>query len=167
MAEDPYAPPKSAVADPGGERQGSFLKAILLGSVTDIGGTYARDFVLPILLGIVAISIGGSADADMPTTESITLRVFLFITGAGLSVLGGYVAARIANRAELKVSLLNGVSVFVIGGLLTVWEGGGFDFLPEQFFLMFAVVLLSLLGGWLHQNRKRRAPTLVTPSAHP
>jgi len=157
MAEDPYAPPKSAVADPGGERQGSFVKAVLVGLAVDIGSTFAFGIVLSIVVGVVMIGAGGTTeDTAALYAGSTLLKAAMMAIGAGCTVLGGYVAARIANRTELNVALMFGLCSLAAGELLSRWMDSGADGLEHAVFL-FITIPAALFGGWLYKSRKRRA----------
>jgi MFS family permease len=159
MAEDPYAPPKAKLADAGSDRPGSMVKAILLGIVTDIGGTYSVSFLFLILLSFTLGAGGGeSGEVSRLMAESDVLRAMLFAIGMGFSVLGGYVAARVANRTELNASLLCGVCVVITGALLDAWFGNGGQ-TAGQLALTLATIPAALFGGWLRKRNKRRAAT--------
>ena len=157
MAEDPYAPPKSAVADPGGERQGSFVKAVLVGLAVDIGGTFAASILLSVLVGVVMSSAGHTAEetADL-FAGSLVLKAAMMAIGIGCTVLGGYVAARIANRTELNVALVFGLCTLAAGELLSRWMGNNTDGWEQAMFLVITIPA-AIFGGWLYKSRKRPA----------
>ncbi len=159
MTEDPYAPPKAPVADPGGDRQGSFVKAVLVGLAVDIGGTFAAGILLSVLVG-VAMSV---ADGTMEESAELfagsgLLKAAMMAIGGGCTVLGGYVAARIANRTELNVALMFGLCSLAAGELLSRWMDNGVDGLEHAVFLV-VTIPAALFGGWLCKRRKRLAGT--------
>lgn len=161
MAEDPYAPPKSTVADPGGERQGSFTKAVLVGLAVDIGGTFAASILLSVLVGVVMSSAGHTAEATADLfAESVVLKTAMMAIGIGCTVLGGYVAARVANRTELNVALVFGLCTLAAGELLSRWMGNNTGGWEQAAFLVITIPA-ALFGGWLYKSRKRR------PAARP
>ncbi|MGH8617484.1 MAG: hypothetical protein ACREUW_07305 [Burkholderiales bacterium] len=154
MAEDPYAPPKATVADTGGDRHGSFVKAILIGLAVDIGGTFAAGIVLTILVGI---AIGGDPEALAALfSESFLLKAAMMTIGGGCTVLGGYVAARIANRTELNVALMFGICSLVAGELLSLGMGDQSSALEHTVFLV-VTIPAAIFGGWLRKRGKRHA----------
>lgn len=118
---NPYAPPQASVKDLP-PAAGSAVKAVSLGLLADIGGTLVATTVFLLGYGIVLGASGASAEeiaaaADLTSTDS-----WLFYAGTlvGLcfSVLGGYVCARIARRAELKLGAVLAVLSAAIGILL-------------------------------------------------
>jgi hypothetical protein len=151
MAEDPYQPPESRVADTDTPPPGSIIKAVLLGLATDIGGT----ILFSITVGVVIAAMGGDLSV---LTESDPLRWMMTLVGGGFTVLGGYVAARIANRIELNVSLIFGVCTLVAGlWLASLTEDPQTQQTADQTLMTFATIPAALLGGWLRKRNKRRA----------
>ena len=123
---NPYAPPGAAVEDLPA-KPGSALKAVSLGLVADIGGTLAGGIVLMVIYGIVLGATGASAEAIMASAADFNATdSWLFylgtVVGLGFSVLGGYVCARIARRAEMKLGAVLAVLSAVIGLLLSANE---------------------------------------------
>lgn len=120
---NPYAPPQAALKDlPAGA--GSAIKAVTLGLLADIGGTFAALMVFMVGYGIVLGISGASAEeiaaaADFSATDSWQFYAATLI-GLAFSVLGGYVCARIAKRAEMKLgavlALLSAGLGFVLAG---------------------------------------------------
>jgi hypothetical protein len=157
MAEDPYAPPKSTVADPGNERQGSFVKAILVALAVDIGGTFAASILLSVMVGVVMGSAGNTAEETAELfARSLLLKTAMMVIGIGCTVLGGYVAGRIANRTELNVALMFGVCTLIAGELLSRWMGNNPDGWEQAVFLVLTIPA-AVFGGWLYKRRKRPA----------
>ncbi len=122
-APNPYAPPQAALKDlPAGA--GSALKAVALGLATDIGGTFAALLAFMVAYGIALGASGASAEeivaaADFSATDSWPFYAATLI-GLAFSVLGGYVCARIAKRAEMRLgavlALLSAGSGFLLAG---------------------------------------------------
>jgi hypothetical protein len=118
--ENPYAAPQARVADaPAG--RGSVLKALALGLLVDLGGTFAVGLVL----GMVGLFAIGMSPEEVTAAANSTDSWLFYVGGAaGLacSVLGGYVCARVAGRSELKLgAVLAGLSA-VAGGLIAFDE---------------------------------------------
>jgi hypothetical protein len=86
------------------------IKAVAVGLAVDLGGSIAVTILLVIAYRIVLGAMGVSAEeiesvtANMPTDSAL----FYLATLAGLafSGLGGYVCARIAKGAELKLGAI-------------------------------------------------------------
>lgn len=150
MDNNPYQPPGSGFNQPPRDREpGSTFKAVLLGAATDIGGTMVAGFVLAVLYALVLAAQGYSNEQIDATFENFDpLSGFGLITslaGLSMSVLGGYVCARVANVASyLAVGILSAVSV-TFGAVI---GGGEYDW-P----MLLTLNLLSLagifVGGWL------------------
>ena len=123
---NPYAPPGAAVQDLPA-KPGSAFKAVSLGLLADIGGTVAGGMVLMVVYGIVLGATGSSAEeimasaADFSATDSWLFYLGTAV-GLGFSVLGGYVCARIARRAEMKLGAVLAVVSAAIGLLLSANE---------------------------------------------
>ena len=157
MADDPYAPPKANVAGTGGDRHGSFVKAVLVGLAVDIGGTFAASFMMSLLVGIaVGMAGGGVSETAALFAEPGLLKTAMIVIGAGFTVLGGYVAARIANRTELNVALIFGLCSLAAGELLSRWMDNENSALEHAVFLV-VTIPAALFGGWLCKRRKRLA----------
>jgi len=152
MDNNPYQPPSSDFKQPPRDREpGSIFKAVLLGAATDIGGTMATSLVLGIVYAVVLGAQGYSNDQIQASFDSMDpftgFGLLSSIAGLAMSVLGGYVCARVANVSSyLAVGILSAVSV-AFGALL----GGGDDF---EWPILLALNLVSLagifFGGWLY-----------------
>jgi tellurite methyltransferase len=86
------------------------IKAVAIGLAVDVGGSIAATILLVIAYRIVLRALGVSAEeiesvtADMPTDSALFYLAML--AGLAFSGLGGYVCARIAKGAELKVGAI-------------------------------------------------------------
>lgn len=162
MPIDPYRPPAADVSGTEtGDRPGSALKAILLGLAVDVGGTAVVGTLIAIAWG-VALGAGGASAAEIDRffRES---TAFLWVglgTGLAFSALGGYVAARIANRAEYRFALMLGLFSLAFGELML--RGVGDTGYPEWARLVGNLLVLpaAFAGGhWrvLEKSRRRGA----------
>jgi hypothetical protein len=145
------------------------LKGVLVGGVVDIVATAVA------LIPLIAVAMACVDAAALPEAqrtgallEVLNATPALFAAGLLLgslcSVLGGYVAARIAGRAEV----LNGaLSAFLCLGFslyaLTTGDGAAS---PAQHVAYIALSpALGALGGYLRHLRARSArPDAVTPA---
>lgn len=118
---NPYAPPGAAVTDPPAKPASAF-KAVAFGLGVDIGGTLLGGIVLALVYGIVLGASGADAEqigAAMATAGNDTWLSWLgTAVGLGFSVLGGYVCARVARRAEMKLGAVLAALSAVIGVVL-------------------------------------------------
>ena len=110
--------PESTRRSPSPQPPGSPLRAVMLGVAVDVGGSALVGFVLAT---IYAVQLGGSglSKADMreamghiPPTSAVAIAGTLL--GALMSVLGGYVCARVVRRDEYRVGL-------VLAGIMALW----------------------------------------------
>lgn len=131
------------------ERKFHFL-GVLLGVAVDNLGT----LVSTVLFGSLYFGNNPVNEQDVSTFYSNVMLLLLFLViGLFWSFLGGYVAARVAKRAEY----FNAACIGVIGAAI------GFDSMlsnngiPLWYELIgfFAIVPVSLLGGYLASKRKK------------
>ena len=146
---NPYATPEARVADR--RRQpGSPYKAVALGALTDLGGTFLFSILLVFAWGI-------AQSPDVATGEAITVDPWYSwvgsIGGCGFSVLGGYVCAYIAGQSEYTLGAILAVIVVVLGMLL--FGTGGYDF-GMTIFLNATTVVAVMVGAWIGKKRNRR-----------
>lgn len=148
---NPYAPPQAALQDvPAGA--GSPVKAVTLGLAADIGGTVAATLIFFVLYGIWLGATGADPEEinGMLDTDS---WLFWAATAVGLafSVLGGYVCARIAKRAEMKLGAIVAVLSAAIGVLLSADQYQ----LGTQISMTLAAIGAVMAGARLGQAKNR------------
>jgi hypothetical protein len=106
---NPYAPPEAAVHDLP-VRPGSAFKAIAVGLAVDIGGSLLATMILALIYGAVLGASGAKAEEIAAAMGAGATDSWFFyaatLVGLGFSVLGGYVCARIARRAELRLGAI-------------------------------------------------------------
>jgi hypothetical protein len=131
------------------------IKAIILGVLTDIGGTFLFSVIFGILAGI-AMAVKGITAAEM--TERLEQPVFLIsnlVIGLIFTLLGGLVAGRIAKRSEL----LHGG---IVGGISIIFS---LTFLSSVPVLYNAVALplvipAAVLGGFIARRYRDNTKTI-------
>ncbi|HUI62609.1 MAG TPA: hypothetical protein VLX90_20440 [Steroidobacteraceae bacterium] len=143
---NPYEAPNARVDDPVDRR--FRWKAVLLGAGTDLGGTVVASIVLFIVFAaLLTPSEGPAESATERLQQSWPFLMTSTIVGGAFTVLGGYVAGRLARHAFLKHALGAGVISFVVGILLP-----GSDESPYSGLLSLVAYTchfpLALLGGW-------------------
>ena len=119
MADNPYSPPQAEVSDRPPGRRGSRLKAVIVGCVVDFFGTTLFGVVVTFLLGIgLGAKELSSEELARQIVNSPLYQAFSLGYGMAFTVLGGFVAARIANYLEYRTALWVGFIGLVIGELL-------------------------------------------------
>jgi len=127
MSNDPYSPPSAPVRDRGPEAAGSTWKAVTFGVLADVVGTFLAGIVLFAALGSVLVSQGASPEElDRTLMQSDAYLMLAGAVGLGFTVLGGYVAARVANQREYYHGLLTGVVVLAFGELMISLSPDGY-----------------------------------------
>lgn len=129
-------------------------KAVLLGVATDIGGSLALSVVLTLLLGFWLATQGTPTDnLDEAMMEASHSGAFLLVSvaaGLALTVLGGYVAARMAREHEAFHAGMVGVIATAFGllffGQAPIWIDAA---------NLLVVVPAALYGGHLAQRRRQ------------
>jgi hypothetical protein len=155
---DPYRPPGSPVRDPQGARPRSTPLAILLGFVVDVGGTMVFSVVAATVASILLVS-GGVAPEDLGRAfaESPTFQLVGLAGGLTCTALGGYVAARFANRSEYATAFAVGLASLVFGEAMVLFSGQG-TALWVRLAGDVLVIPAALLGGHLRAMQKGAAP---------
>ena len=125
MTTNPFKPPD---VDPGKTPRppatpGSPLKAVLFGLAADIGGTLLCSIVIHVLHAIQLQGQGVSA-ADMPDAmanmpHDSMLYVLEILLGLSMSLLGGFVCARVARRDEYRVGIVMATLSVLIGLMMS------------------------------------------------
>lgn len=123
------------------------LKAVIIGAVVDNAGTL---FIMT-LLATALVSTGLSQDEVMGRMKSTSGLLLGLILGLGCTLLGGYVAGRMAKQTEV----LHGALVAVLGMVVALifWDKS----VPAWFDILgFAAMLpTGMAGGRLAQQRRR------------
>ena len=163
MSTPPFEPPETDSTKhprpPAGA--GSPLRAVLTGAAVDIGGSVLTGVAITVLYALQLRDQGLSptelrdAVANMPHDSALYMTGLLL--GLAMSLLGGYVCARIARRDEYRA----GVAMAILSGVAGLALGG-----PVTFDEMTALLVLSgagcnLLGVkvGVDHNRRLQAPT--------
>jgi peptidoglycan/LPS O-acetylase OafA/YrhL len=143
------------------------VKGIVVGGVVDIVATNVLALPVVIVAGIqaniAALPREQQTRAVIDTLQGTpSLYATQFVLGALASVLGGYVAAKVAKRG----ALLNGaLSAFLCVGSGVYAMAAKTDAVGPLAHVGFLIAspLLGALGGWLWERRQSRLR--VTPAA--
>jgi peptidoglycan/LPS O-acetylase OafA/YrhL len=133
------------------------LKAVVIGSLVDlIGGSVAGAVALLAFSSVVLRARGVPADQVKLYYEAIAFKVCGFAFSLSFSVLGGFVAARIAKRRELVHAGATGL-VRIAVSLLVLAISRDATRLPIWHWVLIYVTVLpaALLGGYLGHLRSR------------
>ena len=142
------------------------IKGVLVGGVTDVG----LSTLLGIPFAVWAVLETGIArtpkDQIHSAVSAFMHRPMIFasemLIGFGCSILGGYVAARLAKHDELLNGCLSAI-LCIAGGIWLLATHQNSDPIWQQILELIASPLLGLLGGYL--RLKQRRPTMLSSSA--
>jgi hypothetical protein len=116
MADNPYQPPLvKPWRPPEAPRRGISILAVVLGVLTDIGSTVIVGIVIGVVVAIVLLSQGVPPDRLAEYLEGPVYRLASLVPGLGCTVLGGFVAGRVAKRSELLHGAIVGSIVVLLG----------------------------------------------------
>ena len=136
---------------------GSPIKAISIGLVIDIGGSFLSATVLAIAYGVLLTSRGLSPEEIehhlINLDPNSTFYIITMAVGGLMTVLGGYVCARIVNHSEYKFTFIFGFISAAIGNLL-----GGHHSTLETIALGILTLGCALFGAWLRVVQKANTP---------
>ena len=136
---------------------GSPIKAIAIGLVIDIGGSFLSAFVLAIAYSVLLTSRGWSPEEIEHHLINLdpysTFYIITMAVGGLMTVIGGYVCARIVNHSEYKFTFIFGFISAAIGNLF----GGHYSTL-ETIALGILTLGCALFGAWLRVVQKANTP---------
>jgi hypothetical protein len=143
--DNPYKAPVTPLKEPSPAPRSPIL-AVLAGLLVDFGGTMLATVVIGIVYAVTLASRGMPPEQ---TVEAVTRAepfsgygLLTSIVGASLSVLGGYVCARIARRNERRVAAVQALLVSVLGAL-----GGGATLGPLAHAGLVLLTFASVMAG--------------------
>jgi hypothetical protein len=126
------------------DNRGINIKALVLGVLTDVGGSLIVGSALAVIISIILVAQGVPENKLDAHLQGPIILVLSLIIGFGFTILGGFVAGRVSRKSEM----MHGGIVGFIGlffGLL-FWAS-----LPLWYNVLslLAVVPLGMLGGRL------------------
>jgi hypothetical protein len=151
---NPYDAPAARVEDHPEPVDKRFRwKAVLLGALTDLGGSAVAGIVLVVVYALWSAPGEGGADEMLERlARSWPFLMVSMVVGGCFTVLGGYVAGRIARHSFLKHALVAGALSLVLGIVLFRSDEGPYSGVVAL--LGYGLHLpLALLGGWLAWRR--------------
>jgi hypothetical protein len=136
------------------------IKGMVIGGIVDVVSTVVLGlpFAMYAMSKVDVLHTPSSQVSAAMTSAlhgSVPLYVGQLLIGLGCSVLGGYVAARIAKHDELLNGGLSSVLCIALG-IYSIWTGKDSDPHWLQVLLFIASPLLGILGGDLMRRVGRR-----------
>ena len=133
-------------------------KGIIIGSISDI--ILTNLFTIPLLIYVI-YHMGST---ELPTADALLKELknnsfyntIAFLIGSVCSIIGGYIAARIAKSNEL----LNGTlaSFLCVGmGIYSILSGTSKYTLTIHLLIVLLTIALSFLGGYLRFRQTKNS----------
>jgi hypothetical protein len=135
-------------------KKGSPVKAIAIGVAVDIGGTIILSIFLVMIYSAILASEGLSPKEIeyelMNLDPHSVFSIVGMVLGGLMTVVAGYLCARIVNYSEYKFTFLLG-SISAAFGLMA---GESQYSTLDNIFLTVLTVMCALLGAWIHTVKK-------------
>jgi len=155
---NPYTPPGSPVRDPPESKPRSTLGAVLLGLVVDVGATMLLSVVVTSAFAMFfGPSDAKAEDIAAALQGSSGFQLISMVGGLSCTVLGAYVAARFANRAEYATAFAVGVASLVFSEATLIALASDVP-LWERLIGDLLVIPAAIVGGHLRFLQKHPAP---------
>lgn len=154
---NPYRAPDAKVADPGRGRRRSTLAAVAAGLAADVLGTLVGSVAVTLALGVFLAARGvAPEEMERALAASGAFQVFSVAFGLAFTALGGYVAAKVANRRELWHGMVLGLASLAVGELYIALAGA--DMEPWQRIASWLLIVpAGIYGAFVYRKRKRAA----------
>ena len=150
----PYEPPKARVADKDAGKTRPTWVAVAIGLAVDVLGTELFSVVASFILGVSMAIQGATQEEIMQSFSAMPFRIFFFISGLIFTLIGGYVAARVAKNREYLHGLYLGIASLITSALLIALLDSQ---TPLSFDLAYMVLAVpaALTGAHLRKAHKR------------
>jgi len=149
---NPFASPRAARRpDPRAVpiRPAKAYKAILAGLAVDFGGSFLTGFVLSVVQMVFLVQAGHPASSVGQILSQAPwhspFRLLGTVLGCGLSVLGGFVCARLARRSEFRLVGIECAISMTLGFAMAPTRHGAFYWVG----MISLNIACSMLGAWL------------------
>lgn len=160
MSEFSETSPKSEEATKN-LKKGSPVKAIIIGLLVDIIGSFVLVFILGIIYSVVLASQGLAPEEIEHRLTNLdpysTFSLICMFFGGLMTVIAGYLCARIVNYSEYKFAVILGFISAMIGFM----AGESYYSTLDNLFLVLLTLGCSLFGAWLYVNNKDDTPVEV------
>ncbi|MBI4691074.1 MAG: hypothetical protein HY754_12545 [Nitrospirae bacterium] len=133
------------------------VKAILIGFLVDIGGTFAFSMVFGIIAAVLLFAAGRDIKEleEFPKTDAF--RILMPVVGIMFTVLGGFITGRIAKKAAIKNAFVMGLASALFGVSTILFYPAGAGLWLESASLLLTISA-SMLGGYLCTKVERYVP---------
>ncbi len=135
------------------EKRGVNIKALFLGALASLGTSLVTGFIVGVIYALVLIAQGVHPDKIEPFMIGTNFLVVGLNLGFVCTTLGGYIAGRISQHAEVLHGGLVG-GVLIVTGLLSI------AFYPMWFSIVSFIGLVpsGMAGGLLASRSRQRTP---------
>ncbi len=127
------------------------IKAIVLGLLTDIGGSLLASIIFGTVLVATLVMAGVPSDEIISRAQGPIVLIPGLIIGFGFTILGGFVAGRVARQAEvLHGGILGGIDIpfgLVIWSLSPLWL---------NILSLIATIPMGMVGGYFAKRGGRK-----------
>ena len=138
------------------EEKGSPVKAIAVGALVDIFGSIIVGVIIAVIYGVMLAGSGVSTEEIAKRFSNIdpysAFSIIATIIGCFISLVSGYVCARIVNFSEYKFVAILGLISSTFGVIL----GGSTGTVIENVFIVLLTFISVMLGAWVHVNDKAK-----------
>jgi hypothetical protein len=133
------------------------IRAVGLGLISDIAATLAASVVLSMVFGArLAGDAATPEELERALLASDGYTLLALAAGLSCTVLGGYVAARVAGEREYYHALLTGIAVLVFGEMMLAQSAVAYPF-AYRLLGNLLVIPAALYGGHLRKRARLRA----------
>ena len=133
------------------EKRRVSTKGLLVGTAIDWGGSIVVSVSLSIAFSIVMAISGTSLDETESLLREPFVLIPIMIIGFGFTMLGGFVAGRMAKRSEiLHGGIVGGLGIpfgFLFGASIPLWY---------NLISYMGVIPIGMFGGYLARLRQLR-----------
>ena len=152
MNTNPYETPHSDVEAPV-MKKGSTVKAVIIATVVDLGGTFVLSMILGVIYAIYSISQGIPPEELAASMEDIENIPVLYnsnmVIGLLVTVFAGYLCARIAKKANYRAVNIYLIVLILLINLLMLSTGE--DIASTKHISQIIIsILAGYLGAWLY-----------------
>ncbi|MCP4748045.1 MAG: hypothetical protein GY874_18195 [Desulfobacteraceae bacterium] len=145
-------------------KKGSRFLAIFVGFIVDVGGSFLIGIIFAIGYAIVMAANGLQVDQIMTALNTIdshpTYSAILNLVGCMISVLGGYLCARIVNYSEYKYAAILAAIESLYGLTFVLTADSPIKMIVLIILSAGSVMLGSCVRVWLKRKKIKRLMSL-------
>jgi hypothetical protein len=139
-------------------KKGSPVKAIIIGLLVDIVGSFVLVFILGIVYSVMLASQGLTPEEIEYRLTNLdpysTFSLICMFFGGLMTVIAGYICAKVVNYSEYKFALILGFISAMVGYM----AGESYYSTLDNIFLVLLALGCALFGAWLYVNNKDDSP---------